>query len=200
MKIYARAFIRYFIFYALSFAAFSVLRMILGNIVSLISLYYPNVLPDINEISEPEKYERFEQLLSFITGMLTLLLPAYISIAYDNERFEYIISKTDGFYKISEGAKLYFPKYFLPDTIASIIAPIPIFALKFIPIPNERRRIIKLIGDTLDSFLSFSNSFTNYLGEIFGIALLILIPIILKLIFAYPALKRWRAIWLSNIN
>ena len=199
MKIYLRAAVRYLIFYTLAFAAFMLLEMLLHNLYSILSLYYPDAVPIYDELSTPEKYARLSEIIATLSAILSVIIASFISTVLDNERFEYLITRTDGFYKVADGTRLYLKRYALPDAIASATAPLPIFALGLISLPERPRGLIRFFIEAFSNLLSLTNAITDSLGLIFGLSATILTAFISKLLFSPYAALRYRARWLSNI-
>ena len=199
MKVYIRAIIRYFCFYSLAFFAFMLLEMLIHNIYSLLSLYYPDAVPRYDEITSPEDYARLSKAISLLSSVFSIVAASFVSTHFDNERFEHIITKTDGFYKVSEGTALYLKRYLLPDSVASVLAPIPTFFLGFIALPERPRGLIKYLIGFFENFVSMTGALTGALGLVLGLFTAIFIGFLSKLILAPYAALRYRARWLSNI-
>jgi hypothetical protein len=190
---------RYFIFFALGFLVFYVLNALCTTVYYHIAKMI-DPLPYYNAVTEREAYEGQMRAIALAAGILTVPILTLICVVYDNERYEYIISKTDGFYRIKDGARIYRQEYAIADTIASFTAPLPIALLSLIPFPAEPGRRIAQAEKLLDSFLSLVNAFSDSLGLAFGIILILLISLAARIPAAYLGLRRWRGLWLSDIG
>lgn len=198
MKAVFRSVIRYFVFFSLAFLLFMLSKILFHNIYSLFSLYYPDTVPRYDEISTPEKYERLSECIAVISALFSIAIASFLSTVCDNERYEYMISETDGFYRLGFGTRLYIKKYFLPDAIASLIAPLPLFFLGFINLPERPRGIIKYLVRFFENFISHMSALTDTLGSLWGLFAAILTAILAKLLFAPYAARRYRARWLAS--
>ena len=104
------------------------------QIYELLFEYFPDAFPLYNPVFEKKKYETFTLVMAYVSVCLMFVFTVYICQRFNNDRFEYIISKTDGLYKISDVLKTYVSKFALSDVISSIITAavftVPIY---FIP-------------------------------------------------------------------
>ena len=107
---------------------------LISQIYELLFEYFPDTFPLYNPVFEKEKYDRFTLTMAFISLSLTLALTVYICQRFNNDRFEFMIAKTEGLYKIREVLRTYVDKFAASDVAESIIVAllftVPIY---FIP-------------------------------------------------------------------
>ena len=200
MKRYAMSFIRYLILYSLGFIVFILLGYLTRAAHALLADWLPSVFRVLDPTYDREGYAELVRILDLITAVLSLYTVTRLATAYDNERFEYVISRTDGFYTIGEGLSLYLPRYALPDLVSAISVPLAASSLTLISLPDTAPVWARRLVGMIDGFLSVQNAFTEVLGVTLGIALLILLSVAFRLPAAYFAVRRFRGIWLSDTD
>jgi hypothetical protein len=147
-------------------------------------------------VTEQQEYALLSAILDISAGVLTIMLFSHICVRFDNERMEYMISKTEGMYTRSEGMAIYYPRYFLADVVVSIITPLPVaIASAFVP-----AKIADFIDPIFEYIFSFTRIFTDRLGMVVGILLMSVSMLIARLLSGYRSLAKWQGIWLSEIN
>lgn len=123
----------------LAWALFGLLiGLLIGTLVyqiyELLFEYFPEVFPLYNPVFDSLKYERFTLIMAFITASLTLASAVYLCQRFNNDRFEFIITKTDGLYKIRSILKTYVSIFAVSDLISSVIcATVLTVPIYFIP-------------------------------------------------------------------
>ena len=200
MKKYLQTILRYLIVYLLGFAAFIVIGALVSVFHNALCNWMPDVFVHYNFITEPEAAEAQRINLNFITGIITVFVLAVISVKYDNSRYEFVISKTDGFYTLREGASIYASHYLVADTLAAVLVPMTTVGLVFIKITKESPKLIRQLERYLDSFIALPLSYTEKLGFTIGVILLALTSLLSRVAAVYSGLKRWRGVWLSDID
>lgn len=198
MKRYAMSLIRYLIFYSLGFIVFLLLGYLTRAAHALFADWLPTVFRELDPIYDREGYRELTRRLDLVAAALSLYTVTHLSAVYDNERFEHLISRTDGFYTVREGLSLYLPRYAVPDLISAVTVPLAASALALISLPDTAPVWARRLVDMIDGFLSIQNAFTEGLGVILGISLLLLLSIAFRLPAAYFAVLRFRGVWLSD--
>ncbi len=197
---------RYFVFYIFSPLLFRAVYPLIDGVHQLLSDILPSVFYAFNQVTEKDAYEAQQLIIRLIAGALTLLLINLISVVYDNFKNEYIIGKTDGFYTIAEGLRLYASRFTASDFAATVSVPL-IFALPSL-IPRNLSELLdtetSYLGSRLEALLSgfFTSTtvFTDVLGAALGIFLIVLLSVLFHGAAAIIGLKRWRGLWLSDIE
>ena len=92
----------------------------------LLNRWFGSAFPLYNPITEGELADAHEMRIATLALLFTLLLVTYLSQRLHNGAYEYVIDKTDGLYRVPEAARLYRGRYFIPDLIASLLAPLPL--------------------------------------------------------------------------
>lgn len=200
MKRYAISFIRYLVFYALGFAVFFIFSYVTRAAHALLCEWLPETFTVYNPVTDREAYDRVEGILALAAATLSLYTVTHLAVVYDNERYEYTISATDGFYTLRDGLALYFPRYILPDILAATLIPCLPLGLTFITLPEDAPRWLERILDSVLDLIIIQESFINAFGFSLGIILLLLLSIAFRAPAAYFAVKRFRGVWLSDIE
>lgn len=184
-------------FSALLFSA--VCFVVINVIYPAILNEFPGLLPDYNFVKEREKYEQLRKILEMICASLAAVILSCLSVRYDNERFEYMITKTEGMYTLREGAALWYPRYVVSDLLVALVIPTLAVILE--------SRIIPLLNFLPESAigmlylpLSLSSAFIAVFGEVWSVLLLFFIIYATRLLWGLRALDRFRVIWLSDIQ
>jgi len=198
MKKYAISFIRYLIFYALGFIVFLLLGYLTSAAHALLADWLPTLFKQSDPIYDRDGYAEMKSMLDAVTAALSLYTVTHLATVYDNERFEHMIGKTDGFYTVREGLSLYIPRYMAPDLISAVSVPLAASALAFISLPDTAPVWARRIVGMIDGFLAIQNAFTEAFGFTIGVLLLILLSVIFRLPSAYFAIVRFRGLWLSD--
>ncbi len=155
----------------------------LGNIA-------PNLFPTLYPLTKPEEYKAVVNVFSAISLILTLLISNYMRHYLDNERYERVISKTDGMQPAFKVYPFYIKRYLLPDTVSALICPIIYLLLAFM-IPE---RIIELyIPFVLDVAVEINGG----IGIIIGYLIMSLTLTLSNLLSPIKAINKWSAVWLS---
>lgn len=195
-----------------SFIAFFVCMMIFLPVSAFIetvaypalSEIFPNALPDYNPVFEKEELLALNQKLAFIAALLSAFAVGAIEVRHDNLRLEFIISRTDGFYKIVDGIGLYAGEFFLTDIIAALLTPAIFIPLTLIKLPENTEVTVQItarISDFLENFLlAMPNAVVREIGYLWSFILLFTTLFAARMLGAYLGLKRWRALWLSDVE
>ncbi len=193
-------------FYAFLYAA---LTLGLGYALYLVTLalslsahealmdWFPTVFKDYSPVLEAEEYNSAKNAVEITAVISALFISSTIVTRFDNGREEYIISKTEGFYRIPELIPTYYKLYALPDLISSLAVTVIGSALiipAYFYTPEEISNFSQFVMD----FRKF------YIGTLFGKwgyiispAAVFALTFIFKIISGISGLKRWRAAWLT---
>ena len=151
----------------------------------------PNIVPQYNQVLEKEEYEAFSKFMSMLASLLAVFSLSFTTGVFDNARYEDVITKTDGLFKMRDELVPYF-KYSLPqDLIASAIPQAFFIPLTII---NYSKKFLKYFGGYLAPHIHLASFFTP-VGTYFAI----FSAAILGRIAAMPlCLSRSRALWLTS--
>ena len=160
---------------------------------------FPGFLPDYSFVNEREKYEQLHRILKMISAVIAAIFISYLSVRYDNERFEYMITKTEGMYTLRDGIALWYPRYVRSDLLVAVIIPLlaVILESRVIPLLTFLPESAK---DLLYLPLSLSSAFVALFGEVWSIVILFLVIYASRLLAGLRALDRFRVVWLSDIQ
>lgn len=200
MKICFRATIRLFLLLSASFLLYHPVSSLLRAVYSSLSLHFETVFPIYNPIIEGDMYLEFERNLSFCTAAVIFFFFSLISSVFDNERYEYMIKQTEGFYKIRDGFRIYYPRYASADAVSAIISHIPLFLLTLLVFPKTEIRLLLQLEEWVNGFLIAHSAFTDKFGFPFGFAVAALILLCAKIPASILGLRRWRGLWLSDVE
>ena len=172
----------------------SAIRFLCDSVYEALHSYFGSLFPLFSPVTDKAEYAKHDFAMSIITLIFTLFLTVYFSILSDNERYERIISKTDGLYDIKDALPLYAPHFILGDIAASLICALILsIPMPFIPDRFFGFSIMRplLLPRTICSILPGINGALFGGALIFGLMLLLHLP---SLIFS---LKVWRSRWLT---
>jgi hypothetical protein len=158
--------------------------------------WFPSVFVNYSPVSEPEAYAVLSAALDILIGSVSIIIFSYISVRYDNERMEYMISKTDGLYSLKDGSKLYFRRYILSDVLVSLAVVIP-FTVAAALVPEH---VHKFVDPVFDYLFSFVRIYTSHLGIALGAFVLCLSMLVGRTLSGLKSLKAWQGIWLSEVE
>lgn len=163
------------------------------GIYDLLYEYMPHLFPLYNPILNKAEYERFALAMAIISVSLTLMITVYICQRFNNDRFEFIITKTDGLYKIPGILKTYIDNFVTSDIISSVFT-----ALVFtVPIHFIPRGFFTKSTFIVDLLLPL-RTVVEGLG-IAGAALYTAVAIVISHAITLPlVLKFYRAKWLTG--
>ena len=188
---YFRSCVNYFLVYLflpLIFFAASALTDIAYRMLVEIA---PNLMPQYDRVLEKEQYEAFRRVMNAISALIAVFSISFLTGIYDNSRYEDVISRTDGLFKIRDEFSGYFKKYLPTDIIAAALPQI-----FFIPLtlPSYSKMFLDYLGGFLAPHLYLTELFSPILTyvAIFAAA------IVGRLIAMPVALSRFRAMWLTS--
>ena len=158
----------------------------------LLHKWMPRAFPIYNALHDPLSYESFMIKKSGFSVLVTLFISVCLSLMYDNERDEYVISKTDGLYEIPEIKEIYFTAFALSDAVAALICG----ALITLPVLFVPVQLIETPG-VLSALLTPLHTIHKSLGTEAFIITCTLSVLILHLPSLPIAAGYWRSKWLS---
>ena len=194
MKIYRRyfrsplRFLLVYLFLPLIFIASSALVEILYTGIDEI---FPNLLPKYNRITEKEEYLAFSNAMSAASALLAVFLTGFITAVYDNARYEDVVKRTDGLFRIPKELPFYFKRNFPADVLSAALAP-----AVFVPLtlPSYSEKFLEYFGILLLPHLRIAEVFSAIAAYF-----LIFASILLGRTLAMPkALSRFRSTWLAS--
>lgn len=151
----------------------------------------PSVVDTVNPIHTPDEYELYLKGVATFGALVGLFLINYVSLRMDNEKFEYLITKTDGQYRLKDGLKLYFAEFFKSDAIASTIAVgVLVAGASFIP--------EKLLDRGLIFIFRLGVSLVEFYGPVGAVAVAVLFSFVTRILSVPLCVRTWRALWLSG--
>ena len=198
MKKYLGSFWRYFSFYLLGFIAFFLFSFLVRHLNEFLSGVFPDLFKIYNPISNREELILQNRNIAFISAILSVFMLTFLATRQDNSKYENIISKTDGFYRMRDGVKLYFSEFAYADAISAILVPLSTVFISLVKIPNDAAKFLKIVADCLDGFLAIPLAFTERCGFTAGVILLVLISVVARIPSTLLSLAHWRGVWLSS--
>ena len=189
------SFLRFFLLFLLGFIATELTVIVIKAIYSELNRISAVRFPIYSIVTEKDSYMAQELSFNFFAAAISIFIINYIAIAFDNEKMEYIINKTDGFYTVANGARLYFGSYLFCDIAVGITAVVPTLILSTFDLPEKLARL-----DTYHRIIcAIPIAFTDKFGFIPGAVILIALSVISRVAVVFSCLRRWRALWLSDI-
>ena len=198
MKKYFVSFVRYFLFYSLGFILFFAFAYLLRHANQFLAEVFPALFKIYNPILNRDGLENQNKIIALLAALLSVFVATYASQRQDNLRYEHIISKTEGLYRIREGEKIYFKEFFGADIFCALTVPLFSLGLTLISIPLDAPRALLILKKYLEYFIAVPMAFTDKFGFALGGAFLLFASFILRFLSSYISLFRWRASWLSN--
>ena len=185
--------------------AYGLLRwMLLGSLIGIgvstaVSELYrflnemmPNVISSYDVTSQAKFFDTLYTSLWLISLVITIFISVYLSLRYDNMKFEKIITKTEGLYEI----RGFLPTYiniFAPSDIISAAVCGSVFTISFSFIPMQFIKHESFIAKLAEPYKLMSECFGFVLAPI-----VMMLFIALSYLAAIPlALKYYRAKWFS---
>lgn len=192
-KIYIYALLHKLAVFIFACLVFSVAKEFCLGIYKELSSVDPTAFPAYHPITNKEEYLLLTQRISVFASIPAIFLVAFFAEPFANERFEYIIKRTDGMYFIRDGARIYFPRYYLADIVSALLIPsLAVVAVTFIPRLKETEAVFALFN--------MCDSVASVLGPVWAALLLFAIFLFSILAGALRALAVWRGRWLSSIG
>jgi len=183
--------------WVLGFLAFYPFGYLVGEVAyPALCKWAPRFFRVYNQVLEPEAFERVNGNINLIAALFAIFAISYLTVRYDNRRYEVMITETEGLYTVREGAALYYPRFLRVDLLSSMVMAIPLAVLPLF-LPEEMPKILRRITETLTAMTWV---FTDRFGIILGTLVLALLIFVFRQLSGLIALGRWRALWLSDID
>jgi hypothetical protein len=177
-------------FFLLGGAFILILDIIVPIGYDYLAMKFPGMLDKPSSISDPEAYEAFRAAITSVGIIINIFIISNLSMRFDNKRFEHIIVKTEGLYKIPEMTREYVKDFWLSDVINASIAPILLTVSAYL-IPSDYIGFFSIplwCGARLIPFMSLLDA----------LVLLIGVSIITRFIQIPAILRSWRGRWLTG--
>lgn len=200
MKIYIRAVLRLLLWLVISSFLFFAVESLIRMLYSELHMQFGDRFPTYSPITDKEKYIELENKLSLYASIAVFIILSIIATVFDNERYEHMIKETDGLYTVKNGIRIYSKRYALSDIVASLVAILPFFLLALIRFPKTNARFLLAFEEWLTGFLVCHLSFINNFGFVCGYLIAAAIIFTAKIPSAIIGLRRWRGLWLSDIE
>jgi hypothetical protein len=159
-----------------------------SNLYETLHLWLPDVFVKFNVVIEKELFLAHQSRMNVFSTLLTLFFTVYLSLRFNNERDEFIISVTDGLFSIKDAIPSYVKRFLVSDIAATVI----ISNLFAIPITFIPKQFLNTDG-TIASFLSQYRLCMESFGEV-GMAIFYTLALLILHVPALPlSLKSYRA-------
>ena len=195
MRKYANAFIKCFLLFLLGFAVVGLTESIGRLLYAELNLISEDAFPIFSRVTEKEEFMKQESYFGLFSSFISVFIINGVAICFDNERMEHLIGKTDGLYTLREGLGLYFENYLSCDVIIGLTVLLPALALSAIDLPQK----LNVFQTYLDALCIIPYGFTRALGFSRGAVIMLSASVASRFIAAYLGIRRWRALWLSDI-
>ncbi len=179
------------------YAIFSVASIVCHWFYEALIDWFPTVFKDYSPVLDAEKHFFAALVENMLASVLSIAVAALFVTRYDNGRDEFIIQKTEGFYRIKEVIPMYYNRYAVPDLIASLVATVFISAL-IIPAQLAEFSEISRFSNFVGWFKSFHiGIFYEKWGFAPAALFVFATSYAFKLLSGLFGLKKWRAAWLT---
>lgn len=175
---------------------FALDAVILHVIYPVLNEFFPSVFLTYNPVTEKEKYIALRESISLWAALISVSCANAVDLIHDNARLELLVSRTDGFYTLREGFKIYLPSFISVDVISSLLAPAVFIPLTLISLPDRLARIEAII----DTPLMMTSSVCTKVGEVWAYFLILLASLVGRCVGVWLGLDRWRGLWLSDVG
>ena len=163
------------------------------QIYELLYKNMPDIFPLYNPVSGKGKYERLSLIMYVSAVFAAMLISVCLNLRYDNSRFEFIITKTDGFYKINAVLPTYVCKFAIQDIVSSMVNGL-LFSVSISLIPSQ----FFSTGNPISDFAEPLWRITDSLGAKSSAAYLTAAVLFSHILSTVPVLKYYRAKWLTG--
>ena len=188
---YFRSPLRFFLVYLFLPVIFIVTSALVEVIYAGIAEIAPKLLPDYNRITEKEEYLAFSRAVNAATALFTVFITGFVTAIYDNARYEDVVKRTDGLFRIPKELPFYFKRNFPADVLSAALAP-----AVFVPLtlPSYSEKFLEYFGILLLPHLRIAEVFSPVAAYF-----LISLSVLLGRVLAMPkALSRFRSMWLAS--
>ena len=185
--------------WVIGFALLPIFEFFMNVCYRALAEWLPGVFPVYNYVTEHESYLKLESELLLIISAMVLAAMSYLSVRFDNERYEYMITRTDGMYTIKDGARIYYERYFKSDIVTSFIVPLPLTIIVYF-LPLISGALPETVYELLLIPLRPTLLFVNVLGGLIGYFVMVVIAAVARQASGIAAISAFRASWLSDVN
>lgn len=140
-------------------------------------------------------FDNLYSFLWFISLVITLCITVYLSMRYDNYKFEFIISKTDGLYEIPAFLPTYINNFGLSDVCSACVNGI-VYTVPFFFVPIQFIKNESFAAKLAEPYKMMSETFGYILSPVI-LAFIILLSYAVSILLA---LKYYRAKWFSAFS
>ncbi len=199
-------FFRYLILFLFSPLLLRIVYPLTDGVHELLAELLPALFHSFNRVTEKDAYEAQRTVIWLAAGIITLLTVCTVSMIFDNDRNEYMIKQTDGFYTLREGFGIYASRFLRTDIAISLTVPLILALPSFIPrdlaklLDTETSHIGSRLEELLSGFFMSTTVFTDALGGVFGVALILALSVLFRIAAVWLGIERWRGLWLSDID
>lgn len=156
--------------------------------------WFPEVFTDYSPVTQPDEYAVYSAVMSIVLSTVTVFIISYLCVRLDNERMEYVISRTEGLYTLREGMALYYPRYVGADLAVAVTCPIPLAVISlYLP-----EKIPAILQSTVDYFFSFTQGYVNIFGALGAVLVISATILLCRLLSGMLSLRAWQGVWLSE--
>lgn len=156
-----------------------------------LSEIFPSVFPEYSQVLEKELYEALQTRLQVFSVLLSVFFIHLFCAVYDNFRYESVIKKTDGFYKIKDQLLPYLKSTAIQDALSCALSPLLLLSVSTVSFPEK---FLKYFGSFFYPHILMLSNF----GFLISYLMIIFAAVIARLIAAPLALDRFRGLWLTS--
>lgn len=189
-KKYVYPTIMYFAFFLLGSVIVLICSFVCTTMYDYLVYVAPDIFPSYSPISQPQEYRMLTICIELATVFLTLIAVSYIALRLDNNKFEHITRKTEGFYTIPHALADYLREFWIADIISTTVAPAVLTATYFL-IPREFMNAI------YDGLLWSGSRLGEYFSVATSVVIALTVSLLARLAILPHTLKVWRANWLT---
>ncbi len=182
---------KYFIIYLFLPLIYAVLFSMIRSGYNTLSQKFPEIFTRYSQVLDIEEYLMHISRCKIFAVLISVFLTSFIAAIFENTRYEMIISKTDGFFKIPQELPSYLKETSMPDALAAICPP-ALFV--FLSSVNYPEKIEKFVSRYLEMHLILLDA-----GNVATAFIIIAATAFAARIVSAPfALRRYRALWLTS--
>ena len=192
--------VTFIIIYTFGFVIFGAGATVAEYAHAYLGYLFPSLFPTYSPITEKELYQGIVKGITTAGVFISLWIINYISMRFDNKKFEMMIKRTEGLYRIKDGLGIYLRELWWSDVISAIAVPVLLTATAYL-IPNIEMTTIPIINmfiELLYIFLWLGGTMREFYSPITAVIIVALFSAVSRILVVPGALKRWRAMWLSG--
>ncbi len=184
---------KYALVYLLFPWLFSVCRGIVNWVYNALAEIAPSLFAVYNQVTEKELYQALSTRLSLIAVFCAVAIINFLCAIYDNERYERLVTETDGLYKIPSVLPSYLKGVLACDICAPLLPQLLAQAVALVSFPKKAEKFAEFYFEP-QRLLTASFGFAQ------GFLLLALAAVLARLAATPFALKRYRGLWLTGFE